>query len=61
MKQICLLEVARRAGHVARRVVEKGSTQIWFWKLCVAQDDMARRAVEKFKRRYVTATCALRR
>ncbi|MCI46406.1 hypothetical protein A2U01_0067646, partial [Trifolium medium] len=38
MKQNCFLEVARRAGLVARRVVEKGSTQIWFWKLRVAQD-----------------------
>ncbi|MCI20496.1 hypothetical protein A2U01_0041658, partial [Trifolium medium] len=46
MKQNCLLEVARRAGHVARRAIENGNTQIWFWRLRVAQGSVARRTDE---------------
>ncbi|MCI46264.1 hypothetical protein A2U01_0067504, partial [Trifolium medium] len=45
-----LLEVARRAGQLARRAVESGNTKMFFWKLRVVQADLARRAVEKFKK-----------
>ncbi|MCI33996.1 hypothetical protein A2U01_0055214, partial [Trifolium medium] len=46
----CILEVARRAGHVARRAVESGSTNMCLCELRVAQAGVARRAVEKFKK-----------
>ncbi|MCI48522.1 hypothetical protein A2U01_0069765, partial [Trifolium medium] len=48
-QQEFFLFLARRAGQMARRAVESGTLRNLLWKLRVAHDEVARRAVGKFK------------
>ncbi|MCI37635.1 hypothetical protein A2U01_0058859, partial [Trifolium medium] len=48
-QQEFFLFLARRARQMARRAVESGTLRNLLWKLRVAQDKVARRAVGKFK------------
>ncbi|MCI48919.1 hypothetical protein A2U01_0070162 [Trifolium medium] len=55
------MEPARRAGVLARCAGQLTSSRYLYWKVRIAQADMARRAEENFKSDCITVTCALRR